>query len=370
MEENEQFFRSVIEGLVVHQSGQGYGKCPLHEDKVKSFSVNVLTSQWYCHAGCGAGNAITLSRRLGLTPPSQVGSTSRANDISPAPHNAAPAAGSAGGERTATPAQPISKKVVARYVYHDESGGPLYRVNRTEPKGFFQERFENGQWISGTSGCRRVPYHLPKLLASESFVILVEGEKDVERLESLGFTSTTTSQGANAWQADYAPFFAKKKVVIIPDNDDPGRAYAHQAAKDIAAAGGFVKMTEIPGLPEHGDVSDFLDSGKFAPDLLALIKATPVYGTFQHSQETPAQYFERRGIWIMDGVGLLPTEYKPHAKESVQLIVKDLRNWSEKVQEKINLVDSLVISCRTKNTYAAILSLLKEAHELSFLEAK
>lgn len=368
MEETELFFRTNIEGLVVHQSGQGYGKCPLHQDKVKSFSVNILTSQWYCHAGCGAGNAITLARRLGLTPPSQVSSTSRANDVSPISRHVASAAGSAGGEMTAAPAAPISRRTVARYVYEDEAGAPVYRVNRTEPKGFFQERFENGQWISGTSGIRRVPYHLPKLLAAESFVILVEGEKDVERLESLGLTSTTTSQGANAWQADYAPFFKNKKVVIIPDNDDPGRAYANLAAKDIVAAGGFVKMATLPGLAEHGDVSDFLDGGKTIQDLLAVIKSTPVYGTFQPSVEPPAEYFERRGLWIVDGIGLLPSEYRTKAREATQVIVKDLRNWSEKVQEKLQAVDSLVISCRTKNTYAAILRLLKEAHELSVQE--
>jgi hypothetical protein len=41
--------------------------CPFHDDRTPSFSMNARTSQWFCHAGCGSGNATTLlARRLGI----------------------------------------------------------------------------------------------------------------------------------------------------------------------------------------------------------------------------------------------------------------------------------------------------------------
>jgi hypothetical protein len=37
--------------------------CPFHDDRVPSFSMNAETGQWFCHAGCGSGNATTLLAR-------------------------------------------------------------------------------------------------------------------------------------------------------------------------------------------------------------------------------------------------------------------------------------------------------------------
>jgi hypothetical protein len=39
-------------------------RCPFHDDRHPSFSMNAETSQWYCHAGCGHGNATTLVARI------------------------------------------------------------------------------------------------------------------------------------------------------------------------------------------------------------------------------------------------------------------------------------------------------------------
>jgi hypothetical protein len=38
--------------------------CPFHDDRHPSFSINGKTGQWYCHAGCGSGNATTLLARF------------------------------------------------------------------------------------------------------------------------------------------------------------------------------------------------------------------------------------------------------------------------------------------------------------------
>ena len=83
-------------------------------------------------------------------------------------------------------------------------------------------------------------YNLPRLVTSNvSFIF--EGEKDADRVTGLGLyqergewriACTTTYDGAwkpgenPKWLESYSPYFAGKFVVIFPDNDEPGEAYA------------------------------------------------------------------------------------------------------------------------------------------------
>lgn len=40
------------------------GCCPFHDDKNPSFTVNLNTGKWFCHAGCGSGNYIGFVAKL------------------------------------------------------------------------------------------------------------------------------------------------------------------------------------------------------------------------------------------------------------------------------------------------------------------
>ena len=60
-------------------------------------------------------------------------------------------------------------------------------------------------------------------------IFIVEGEKDVHTLESLGLVATTNSGDAGKWKPDFSLWLHNAEVIIIPDNDDPGRSHA----KDI-----------------------------------------------------------------------------------------------------------------------------------------
>jgi putative DNA primase/helicase len=93
-------------------------------------------------------------------------------------------------------------------------------------------------------------------------VYVVEGEKCVDALVELGLTATTTSGGANNWsKADGETIrraFAGRRVVVLPDNDEPGRRYAASAMRDLLQVAAEVKVLPLSGLPEHGDVVDWL----------------------------------------------------------------------------------------------------------------
>jgi AAA domain len=126
-------------------------------------------------------------------------------------------------------------RVVATYVYEDEESQPLYRVRRTDPKGFFQEHPDPDvpdEWISGRGDAEAVPFHLGQLaeaLDGGDDVYIVEGEADVEALWTAEYAIATTNHGgAGKWSASHSRYFAgtTSQVFIIADRDKPGYKHA------------------------------------------------------------------------------------------------------------------------------------------------
>lgn len=106
-----------------------------------------------------------------------------------------------------TTSSPTSKRMIATYDYLDERGQLVYQVVRFEPKGFAQRRPDgNGGWIWNLDGVTRLPYRLSELLAADrsEIVFVCEGEKDVDRLRTLGLAATCNSEGAEKFRPELA----------------------------------------------------------------------------------------------------------------------------------------------------------------------
>jgi len=181
-------------------------------------------------------------------------------------------------EKSAPPKPPTKADEVARYRYNDAKGRARFYVVRYEPQGqpktFRQGRLDDrGQFRPGVKGIdTRIPYHLDKLAAQpEAEVYLVEGEKHVHALEALGLLATTNAGGAGKWTDEHSRYLAGRRVVILPDNDAPGIAHARKAQASLEAAGAEVKVVMLPGLPEKGDVIDWLDAGGTLDNLLEIV---------------------------------------------------------------------------------------------------
>lgn len=161
----------------------------------------------------------------------------------------------------------------AEYDYLDSDGRLLFQVVRRAPKSFFQRRPAPGgkSWINNLKGVTQVPYRLPDLLASpEATVYVVEGEKDADRLASLGLVATCNAGGAGKWRAEHGEHLADRDIVILPDNDDAGSKHARQVLHDLHGKARSVRILALPDLPEKGDVSDWLDAGGTAEQLREL----------------------------------------------------------------------------------------------------
>lgn len=243
----------------VRKSGQEFtGKCPAHEDQRASLSWRDGDKGLVvrCFAGCTI-DAVTAA--LGLKP----------------------AALFTNGHSPATP--PAQRRAIAHYDYCDEGGVMLYQVVRFEPKGFSQRQPDGkGGWVWSLNNppVRRVLYRLPALKGQPE-IYYVEGERDADSLASLGVAATTSPGGAGKWNDDWTAQLVAagvKQVVILPDNDPPGEAHALAVANACHAAGLKVKVVRLDGLPEKGDVSDWLDAGHTADELRGIVKAWPLEG--------------------------------------------------------------------------------------------
>ena len=164
------------------------------------------------------------------------------------------------------------------YDYIDENGEVRYQVLRYEPKTFRQRsRGSDGQWRNSMEGIEALPYHLPDILSRPmENLYIVEGEKACDALRKEGLLVTTSHGGAGNWKPELDQWFTGRKIIILPDNDDAGRAHALKIARRIHQ-GNWIKIVELPGLGPKGDIVDWLRDGNTVQELKALVKATNLY---------------------------------------------------------------------------------------------
>ena len=157
--------------------------CPFHDDHNPSLSIDDQKGLFNCF-GCGAsGDIYEFYAKL-----------HNLNTLSDFPkilNEIAEDFGITNGDR------PEKSTVVTRYDYQDETGTLSYQTERVEPgkngnkKDFrFRQSDGNGGWIYNKEGVRIVPYRLPSIIEATE-VIIVEGEKDADNLNALGFIATT-----------------------------------------------------------------------------------------------------------------------------------------------------------------------------------
>ena len=229
--------------------------CPSHEDSNPSLPWSTSGDKVLvkCQAGCETKHVVAAMgmKMSDLFAPK----TTMINGASPA---------------SSTPS-------TIHYDYRDETGQLLFQVERRPGKDFKQRRPDGrGGWVYNLTGVRRVIYRLPELLAADpaETVYIVEGERDADNLARLGLVATTNPGGAGKWMSDYNESLRDRNVVSLPDNDVAGQKHAEQVARSLEGIAASVRVVLIPGLPDKGDVSDYLADGGTLEELRAIVAAS------------------------------------------------------------------------------------------------
>ena len=185
---------------------------------------------------------------------------------------------------------PSGRNIVAAYDYTSPTGELLHQTVRYEPKSFSQRRPDgDGGWVWSLKGLEPVLYNrrsvMQATLAGETIYIL-EGEKDCDRArEELGITATTCAMGAEKWRDSYTHTLAGANVILVPDNDEAGRKHSVKVAEELLPFAASVKLLELPGLPEKGDLSDWIDLGGTREELDRLVVETPEFDSAHKGEE-------------------------------------------------------------------------------------
>jgi P4 family phage/plasmid primase-like protien len=282
---NEATYRVLAKLRNVKPLGPGRwsAQCPGHDDRENSLAVSVGDKSGlavlHCHAKCDTIHVMQAGGILW-------------SDLFP--------------ERKRDSAEAKSgpkRKVVAVYPYRDAAGSVIHETVRFDPKEFRQRRPEPsqpGKFLWNLNGIEPILYRLPELIASageDRLVVVVEGEKDSDRVASLGLITTTCPMGAGKWRPSYSEALRGRRVAILPDIDkqrpdgtSPGMDHATIVANALHGVAASVKVVHLPNefdppLTPKWDVSDWLDRGGTSEQFAAAVQAAPEW--IANTQKSP-----------------------------------------------------------------------------------
>ena len=223
-------------------------RCPVHDDRINSLSVGVCRDGrilLHCHAGCKTEDIL---QAVGLTMKDLYVIDLNENDL--------------------RDGQAIRE---SEYLYYEGDGEcrlkKIRMRNADGSKQFYWQHQENGKWLNGRNGLEPPLYGL-RSLDSSGIVFLVEGEKDADTIIGHGWPCVSLPDGAKTgeirWPEAYNEVFRNKTVMIIPDNDAVGRAFAAEEARHIQPVAEKVCVVDLakgwPEIPEKGDYSDMVEA--------------------------------------------------------------------------------------------------------------
>lgn len=222
--------------------GNWRSRCPAHEGDSHNLSITegtdgtVLLRCHHCENGMETCTAPAIASKLGLTMkdlfptakgglPAKRGSK-KARQI-PIKGQGKPTADAAIAFLAKQLGDPVNSWIY--YELHNGQRFPVMQVYRFDladgTKQFRPVHVSDDGWRLGDPPAPLPLYNIPEITTAET-VVVVEGEKCCDMVRQLGLAATTSSHGSkSAGKTDWS-LLAGKNVVIIPDNDEAGEAYA------------------------------------------------------------------------------------------------------------------------------------------------
>lgn len=393
------YYRERVPRLKLTQASEWRGPCPIHDGEDDNFSVQAETGRWYCHSQCARGGDIfdlesaltgadfveckavvfAIVNRVDVeTIPLQ---REAAKPLSPPP---------SGGGRA---------QEVARYPYLDTCGNVLYEVIRfVKPNGsktFLQVRpsgvaaagtvdvrsglpvptggdvwgLDGGSYVLAPQSelspgkpswkraserahhsgpryqfdrCPRVPYRLPEVLTAKT-IYLVEGEKDVHTLQSWNLIASCNPGGVGntSLYKSWPEYFRDRDIIILPDNDEPGRKHALLIAETLVSVAKSVRILELPGIPEKGDVTDWVQLGGTREQLDTLVAGTSLIDSVKIAElragQNPNSAAEIESEYVWPRISSIQDELPPVMGFSPELLPPSFRDLVLDVADRMQV---------------------------------
>ncbi len=181
-----------------------------------------------------------------------------------------------------------SYKLEDVYFYKDKDNIPVlarikYKNKETSKKQYSQANIVDlGEYykLDFKSNKLNLIYNMPRVIKSiqeNKYIFLVEGEKDADNLNRLGFTATTCRE-INSTNREVLSPLVGANLIVIGDNDQVGKEHIQNVRNKLI---GKVKsfrnliLKEIYDLGEKADISDYIEAefnkGKSTKDIRKII---------------------------------------------------------------------------------------------------
>lgn len=218
-----------FDGVKPCGDGQYMARCPCHDDRKQSLSIGrgEKGTVLRCQAGCDTRDIIA---RVGIKP------------------------------RDLFYDKPAERpQIVAVYEYPNG----VQKLRKSDKSFSWRRPDGKGGWIYNRQGVPHSLYISGSLVNNQVFV--TEGEKDSDNLHRFGFDAVSGADGAGPgkWRPEYTEQLRGHTVIIFPDNDAVGKAYAEETAAALHGVAEHVQLCDLstvwPEIPEHGDVSDLIE---------------------------------------------------------------------------------------------------------------
>ncbi len=262
MDKSERYNRDALIAALTEAGAQFRGnecRCPFHQDKRASAGVYENSGVWRfkCHSCNASGDVYDIRSRVRGVPladvlPKEEKPLAQMKPTTKETRRTYPTIEALAGT--------IKERIEARYEYTPDF--VVFRVIGADGDKIFKQVHKEGNvWLFCAPPKPWPLYGREGIGTDEYPVVVVEGEKCVEALRSIGLIAVTSPCGAGkAHYADWTPLHGRE-VILWPDNDAPGLAHMQDVAAILKSKAESIRVVDVSklGLAPKGDVVDLLE---------------------------------------------------------------------------------------------------------------
>lgn len=279
-------FERILSHFQVKKRGVGKAQCicPAHADKEASLTLTDGNDRALikCHAGCSTEEVVIAA---GLKMADLFYGDVLAN------------------ERWRVYIENREKrKIEAVYNYASINGDYAYTKIRLEGKKMLFGILSNEHFTYGLNGKNKKTFNavygsipsIKRAIERKEPVFVPEGEKDVNTLVKKGYAAFSCG-GANDWNKNVSELCKDADVIVLSDNDDPGKKLAFTVVKDLKGIAKSIKIiVPMPDVPK-ADITDYFEAGHTVEEFENLIRTVDdTEDIFADNQQNQKQGIGRR----------------------------------------------------------------------------
>lgn len=158
----------------------------------------------------------------------------------------------------------IPIKKIIPYIYKDLDGNEVLKkekkIHADGSKTYAWCHKKDGQWNFTIGDFELIPYRLDQFKDHDK-IILCEGEKDADTINSLGLGefATTAPAGASSWPSSITKYFAGKEIVFLYDVGVEEEVKDHASELKRTYPDMKVFIASVPLEEKNADITDCLE---------------------------------------------------------------------------------------------------------------